>query len=67
MIDNYSIISGESYSKRGALIELVREVRALVEYGWQPLGAPFYLDHECHRDGSMHVFCQAIVKSSEGK
>lgn len=73
-IVNYSFSSGESYTKRGALIELVRAVKEAMQYGWQPLGAPFYLDREYRSehdaDGRMtsvyeEVYCQAIVRYRE--
>lgn len=65
MVTHYSFASGEGATKRGALIELVREVKELMQHGWQPLGAPFYLEREYHRDGSMDVFCQALVKTTQ--
>lgn len=65
MIINYSIASSESFTKHGALAQLVSEVRQLMEHGWQPLGAPLYLGTETVKGRTDHVFCQAIVKTAE--
>lgn len=67
MITNYSIVSGEELSVRGAWVELIKEVRECMLHGWQPLGAPFYCGTETIRGTTCHVFCQALVKSNEGK
>ena len=65
MITNYSFVMGESFSAHGALVELTKEVRSVMEHGWQPLGAPLDLGTETHRGATNRVFCQAIVKTTE--
>lgn len=67
MITNYSIVSGEELSVRGAWMKLIVEVREVMQHGWQPLGAPFYCGTETIKGTTMHVFCQAVVKSNESE
>lgn len=60
--ENYSFAEGRSSSKRGALIELVVEVKELMGHGWQPLGAPIYCGTQTAMGMTDYVFFQAIVK-----
>lgn len=66
IITDYSFATGESFSRRGAMVELVQEVRELMQHDWQPLGAPFFLERTHHGGVSLEVFCQVLVKTREG-
>ena len=65
-VEDYAAVFTDGLSKKDALVRLVKEMRAYMQEGWQPLGSPFYCGSVTTRGTTLQEFAQVIVKEPTG-